>query len=268
MARGQFQHHGSKITTKPPLTHFLSLPIGHHEPLQESISAFTNGLLATKPIVPGLDQTIVIPPRRLHLTLGVMSLEDANNSIDCQAATNPRKTLSEALSLLTSLRPQISELLCGAYLKVPLQIMDIMPPGGGNPDRAHVLWLGPSLESEDAQRLLQVSEVVNRAFSTAGFISDRRPLKLHSTILNTTYRRPKTGRRRVPFSYRSLLGSVATQAFLLEPRGGSDWRQPVKVDFGTWHVNEIQICKMGSYGPEGEYESCGGLVLCLPPPQV
>lgn len=130
-----------------------------------------------------------------------------------------------------------------------------------------------------------LTEIVNRAFTAAGFICDHRPLKvrsdlfllvidysalpqLHCTILNTTYRRPKMGGRRVPFSYRSLLGSDATQVFLLEPQGEADWRQPVKVDFGTWQVDEIQICKMGSYGPEGEYESCGGLVLSPPPPQV
>lgn len=43
-------------------------------------------------------------------------------------------------------------------------------------------------------------------------------------------------------------------------------RHPVKVNFGTWCVDEIQICKMGSYGPEGEYESCGGLLLGCPQP--
>lgn len=35
----------------------------------------------------------------------------------------------------------------------------------------------------------------------------------------------------------------------------------VKVDFGTWDVGEIQICKMGSFGREGEYVSCGGVSL-------
>jgi hypothetical protein len=33
------------------------------------------------------------------------------------------------------------------------------------------------------------------------------------------------------------------------------------VDFGTWDVDEIQVCKMGSYGPEGEYVRCGGCSL-------
>ncbi|KAI9566274.1 kinase A anchor protein [Boletus coccyginus] len=257
---------GRNNTAKPPLTHFISLPIGHHTSLQTSVSSFTNGLLGTTPALPGLDRTIVIPPRRLHLTLGVMSLEsseDSNIAFDSQA-TNPRKTLSEALSLLSSLRPQISELLCGARLKVPLHMMGIMPPDRGDPDKAHVLWLGPRHENEDAQRLHKVGEMVNKTFIEAGFISDRRPLKLHCTILNTTYRRPRARGPRHPFSYRSLLGSPAAEAVLSEPRQVPDVRQPVRVDFGTWHVDEIQICKMGSYGPEGEYESCGGILLSGP----
>ena len=119
------------------------------------MSAFTSGLLGTTPALPGFDQTIVIPPRRLHLTLGVMSLEDSEESNDSQTI-NSRKTLSQALSLLSSLRPQISEMLCGARLKIPLQRMGIMPPDGGDPDKAHVLWFGPPHENEDAQRLLEV----------------------------------------------------------------------------------------------------------------
>ena len=125
--------------------------------------------------------------------------------------------------------------------------------------------------------------MVNKTFTEAGFIRDRRPLKvrlvflfhamdenafhqLHCTILNTTYRRPRARGPRQPFSYRSLFGSPAAQVVLSEPRAEPDLRHPVKVDFGTWHVDEIQICKMGSHGPEGEYESCGGLLLCRPQP--
>ncbi|KAF8551128.1 hypothetical protein OG21DRAFT_1605495 [Imleria badia] len=268
MATRQFRtRHSNDNGRDPPLTHFISLPIGHHVVLQKSVSSFTSGLLETTPALPGFDRTIVIPPRRLHLTLGVMSLEDAENSIASDGqATNSRKTLSDALSLLASLGPQISALLCGASLKIPLQLMDIMPPDGGNPDRAHVLWFGPPHEHEDGQRLRQVGEMVNKTFREAGFIRDRRPFKLHCTVLNTTYRRPRAKGPRQPFSYASLLESPAARAVLLEPPGTP--RQPVKVDFGTWHVDEIQICKMGSYGPEGEYESCGGLVLSGPQPSL
>ncbi|KAG9308852.1 kinase A anchor protein [Chiua virens] len=259
---------------------FLSLPIvsfnfrpqghsltshlqGHHEHLQKTLSSFTNGLLETRPVLPGLDHTIVIPPRRLHLTLGVMSLDPE----DAQSV-NSNKTLSEALSLLSSLRPQILELLCGARLNVPLQIMNIMPPEDDDLDKAHVLWCGPSPDNEDAQRLR--ARVSSETDVPSRFVLDKicphawnenAVLQLHCTVLNTTYRRPRARGRREPFSYRSILASPVAQALLSEPQGDANVRHPVKIDFGTWHVNDIQICKMGSHGPEGEYESCGGIAL-------
>ncbi|KIJ13191.1 hypothetical protein PAXINDRAFT_81607, partial [Paxillus involutus ATCC 200175] len=236
---------------------------GHHTSLQEAVSSFTSRLLQTTPVLPGLDRSIVVAPRRLHLTLGVMSLVDSepSNAALHNDLSNPRKTLPQALSHLETLRPQIAKILSGNHLFVPLQMMDIMQPDGGNPDNAHVLWFGPSSETEDARRLRRVGEMVNKAFKEAGFITERRPLKLHCTILNTMYRKPKTRGPRQPFSYKSLVTSPAAQEFISKPRAKPDFRQPVKVDFGSWSVNEIQICKMGSYGPEGEYVSCGGLSL-------
>jgi len=64
---------------------------------------------------------------------------------------------------------------------------------------------------------------------------------------------------RQPFSYRALLASdTAVRAFRVPPLsdGGA-----VGVNFGTWDVDEIQICRMGSFGLEGEYVSCGGVSL-------
>lgn len=36
---------------------------------------------------------------------------------------------------------------------------------------------------------------------------------------------------------------------------------PLPIDLGTYHVNQIQLWKMGSFGPNGEYVSCGGIEL-------
>ncbi|KAG2047941.1 hypothetical protein BDR06DRAFT_896414, partial [Suillus hirtellus] len=219
---------------------------GHHVQLQESVKSFTDDLLNCKPAIPGLDRGIVIAPRRLHLTLGVMTLENSSSSSG--------RTLEDAQALLCTLRTRVMELLNGHNLSIPLTEMNIMNPDRGNADNAHVLWLGPSLDTEDAQRLKSVSaEFVNKAFSDAGFIQDRRPLKLHCTLLNTSYRKPS----RQPFSYNAILMSPFIREFVRTPLESHDFRDPVKVEFGTWSVDEIQICKMGSYGPEGEYVSCG-----------
>ncbi|OAX34113.1 hypothetical protein K503DRAFT_794290 [Rhizopogon vinicolor AM-OR11-026] len=227
----------------------ISLPIGHHARIQESVKSFTDGLLSCKPALPGVDSGIVIAPRRLHVTLGVMALEDP--------PTSSEKTLENALALLSRLRPSIMEFLDGHGLCIPLTEMNIMNPYRGDADNAHVLWFGPSLDREDAQRLKTVSEFVNKAFSDAGFILDRRPLKLHCTILNTSHRKP----HRQPFSYKAILASPSIREFVRTPLEVHDIRDPVKVEFGTWSVDEIQICKMGSYGQEGEYVSYGSCSL-------
>lgn len=60
----------------------------------------------------------------------------------------------------------------------------------------------------------------------------------------------------MPFSYPSVLASDAVKSVLVadpEAHDDKDRKAPVKVDFGTWEVGELQICKMGSKGPEGEY---------------
>lgn len=225
------------------------MPIGHHVRLQESVKSFTDGLLNCKPVLPGVDRGIVIAPRRLHLTLGVMALEDSLGS--------PGKTLANAQALLSSLRPRVMELLDGHGLRIPLTEMNITKPDRGDADNAHILWVGPSLDTEDAQRLKIVSEFVSKAFRDAGFIQERRPLKLHCTILNTSHRKP----HRRPFSYNAMLASPVIREFVHTPLEAHDFRDPVKVEFGTWSVDEIQICKMGSYGPEGEYVSCGSCSL-------
>ncbi|KAG1728998.1 kinase A anchor protein [Suillus lakei] len=236
--RGRFSS-GTNHNSKLRPTHFISLPIGHHVHLQESVKSFTDGLLNCKPALPGVDRGIVIAPRRLHLTLGLVS---------------SGRTLADAQALLLTLRTRVMELLNGHSLCIPLTEMNIMNPDRGNADNAHVLWLGPSLDTEDAQRLKTVSEFVNKAFSDAGFIQDRRPLKLHCTILNTSQSRKP---HRQPFSYNAILASPVIREFIRTPLESHDFRDPVKVEFGTWSVDEIQICKMGSYGPEGEYVSCG-----------
>ncbi|KAF8147870.1 hypothetical protein B0H34DRAFT_738528 [Crassisporium funariophilum] len=85
-----------RVRVRP--THFLALPLHDHVALQTRISAFQEALFASadryhpqpskgsrpqkkkietiaSSLVEGLDSSIVIDPRRLHMTLGVMALE-------------------------------------------------------------------------------------------------------------------------------------------------------------------------------------------------
>ena len=88
-------------------------------------------------LVEGLDSSILIDPRRLHMTLGVMSLEQDDDLVDPTEAPGtttaqghlPKKTVSSALYLLNSLKPRISEILQhDKGIRVPLEIMHVLKP--------------------------------------------------------------------------------------------------------------------------------------------
>ena len=138
-------------------THFLALPIGHHAELRDAVSALTSSWLAHEPPIEGLDPSIVINPRRVHLTLGVMTLASSQPS----SSSNPDRDhnheatidLAGATTLLASLAPRIRALLANNPLRIPLGRLAIMQP---DPARAHVLYVEPDLRSPDGRRLRAV----------------------------------------------------------------------------------------------------------------
>ncbi|TBU21693.1 hypothetical protein BD311DRAFT_677767 [Dichomitus squalens] len=241
--------------------------IGHIPELRDTISRFTDTLLAATPAIPGLDSTIVTPPRRLHFTLGVMSLDleqPSENSEERESghvgasAWKISKTLEAARGLLREVKPKIIEILGEEKLRVSLDSMYIMPPERGDQERAHVMWIGPA-DGDGVKKFKQVAHLVVKSFKQAGLlVAEDRPLKLHCTVLNTIYRKPRT-KARVPFSYPSVLASEAVKTICVQKgvvdaaQTGKPKEGPVHVNFGEWDLNEIQICEMGSWGPEGEY---------------
>jgi activating signal cointegrator complex subunit 1 len=101
----------------------MKRPQGHHADLRARIGAFTSALLASDPPIAGLHESVIVNPRRLHLTLGVMSLAPeiappaSTTSAQGTQDASP-KTLSEAVSCLNSIRPRILEELRGDPLQV------------------------------------------------------------------------------------------------------------------------------------------------------
>ncbi|KAF9489912.1 hypothetical protein BDN71DRAFT_1400785, partial [Pleurotus eryngii] len=230
---------------------------GTHSILRKRISSFTDALLNGVPAIAGLDSSIIIDPRRMHFTLGVMALNDHSDL-----------SVSAALELLNSLKADILQILNeGADadgepssqkllpLRIPLDTLGILKPekeGGGN-----VLWVGPDVSS--------IPRLIYRVFRERGFIVETRPLKLHCTLINTSYRRP---RARIPFAYDAILCSNAlkdisavSSAALPSSHTELDASSHASVNLGTWTAKEIQLCVMGSHGPENEYVSVGRIRL-------
>ncbi|KAI0693612.1 AKAP7 2'5' RNA ligase-like domain-containing protein [Cerioporus squamosus] len=256
-ARRRPQREWKERPPRPSLTHFLAIPLGHNPAFREKLSAFTNALLAADPAIPGLDSTIIMPARRMHFTLGVMSLHRPSPT-DPDA---PVRTLEEATKVLQDLKPKILTMLNGERLRVSLDSMDIMKPERGDQKRAHVMWVGPA-GGDSTERLMAVGKLIKQTFEEAGLLIDEnRPLKLHCTVVNTIYRKPRP-RFRQPFSYPSILTSEAVESVLVQDEivdateaDKTLKKGPIKVDLGEWDIDEVQICEMGSWGPEGEYRA-------------
>jgi len=281
--------------TSPRLTHFLALPIGHHAGLCELMERFGQSLLSdTNPPISGLDESVLVSPRRLHFTLGVMSLastSSATGGIGPAGPVHQPHTVDDAVRFLQSLKPRVEDILRAPVsgsahqaqkIRVALNSMDVMKLDRGG--AAHVLWVGPKggnskdTSDEETNKFRQVCDFIHSSFKKAGFLAEDRPLKLHCTIVNTVYRKPRPrGGKRVPFTYTDLLRSPwfcrpensipsheeTTQRLTqsTSSAGNHPPRSPVSVDFGTWDIDEVQICEMGSFGPEGEYVCVGKIDL-------
>ena len=148
-----------RMTPRPKkLTSALKLK-GHIPAVRETVASLTVALLDASPPITGIDASILIPPRRFHFTLGVMSLSD-NTKNATSGSTTSEPTVNQAISLLHSIRPQIVQLLRGESLRIPLSAMDIMKLERNDPSRAHVLFCGPSetdLKSPVGRLLISVA---------------------------------------------------------------------------------------------------------------
>jgi len=107
----------------------------------------------TDPPISGLDKSVLIPPRRLHFTLGVMSLASTSSAVYPEGTTDPTtqpRTVDYAVRFLESLKPRLDEILRAPVagsagqarkIRVVLDSMDTMKLE--NSGAAHVLWVGP-----------------------------------------------------------------------------------------------------------------------------
>jgi activating signal cointegrator complex subunit 1 len=216
---------------KPPLTHFLCVPLVTPESrpqLEASLKLFKDQVSPPAPeanqaiekaegndskdgdvVLPYVHSRSIRPVGTLHCTLGVMSLDQEKlteaisllQSIDIHAmfktTTEQSKGASEA-SFTT--HDSTSGKL--ASLEKP-----ITPPTLDRPDRPFKVELKGlvsmhsakstsilySSPADETGRLLPFCIALQNMFKDKGFIVDDRPLKLHATIVNTIYVKGRKG---------------------------------------------------------------------------
>ncbi|PBK65705.1 hypothetical protein ARMSODRAFT_433248 [Armillaria solidipes] len=158
------------------------------------------------------------------------------------------ESLPTALDLLQRLPTLLP--LTAAPPTITLDTLDVLKRESRR--RAHVLCVGPSQPEP-------LFSQINQIFRDEGFITDMRSLKLHMTLMNSTYRRPRT-KRPQPFDYDAILH----QAGVLECFGvqESEYAElPMAVAMGSYDAPRVHLCKMGSWDTDGAYVSCGSAPL-------
>jgi activating signal cointegrator complex subunit 1 len=193
--------HGKSGAKKPPLTHFLCLPLvtdTSRPQIQQGLDKFKQDLVNDSPI----PTKAVRPVGTLHLTLGVMSLsamelEKAKQyleNLDVHTLLRDithRRVAEKAAedgeigeNLVAAAMPDTNALTIDLEALVPMQ----------TPQNTSILYAEPR---DPSRRLSLFASTLREQFIDQGFlVPDTRPLKLHATIMNTIYAKPKQRRGR------------------------------------------------------------------------
>jgi activating signal cointegrator complex subunit 1 len=188
---------------KPPLTHFLCLPLvteTSRPQIQQGLKKFKQDLAKDGPVPTKAVRRV----GTLHLTLGVMSLspENLQSAIQFLSELNLHNllrdithrrvagkaaeegTISENLN--AAAMPDTDALTINLEALVPMQ----------SPHKTSILYAEPQ---DRSQRLQPFAQALREQFTENGFmVEDKRELRLHATVLNTIYAKPKRGEKGRP----------------------------------------------------------------------
>ena len=237
---------------RPPLTHFLSLPLVNEtsrSQLTTSLQRLTADLVGTGFLGDAVAPEMAIRPlRSLHLTLGVMSLTTSDKlagslrlleDVDLQ----PLLQGAESTNPTSDLAPPAPGSLGAHPLTISLKSLASM---GRSSTAASVIYTIPV---DRTGRLEPFCNGLRDIFERAGFIVEEdRPLLLHTTLVNTAYLQRSSGyqssgqtrsrgnyaghgrkRRSIYFDARDFIDSYSDFEFAKDVT-----------------LDKISICKMGT----------------------
>ncbi|GAB7349209.1 hypothetical protein MBLNU459_g8135t1 [Dothideomycetes sp. NU459] len=293
------------VTKKPILTHFLCVPLvtsASRPQLEKSVQRFKEDVCGSaKDSIKAsfVSEKAVRPVGAIHLTLGVMSLnpEDLVEAKALLKQVNIADLLHDVKTSQArqwSLEGQISSLdekpqpnsFAVNEPTAPTLIRPISPPPTSGtprpltislrslvsmhpPQKTSILYTAP----EDLSgRLHLLCLALRTRFQAAGFlVEDKRPLKLHATLVNTIYakgRRPR-GRRQPPKAKATSSPAVsAGEKATVDERDaredrsqghGPDAKAPLRMDATAvleryadyvwaenFELDRVAICEMGA----------------------
>ncbi|KAI8318312.1 hypothetical protein GQ54DRAFT_300503 [Martensiomyces pterosporus] len=233
-------------TQRVPYTHFLSLPIGDLD-VQRRVKGFQDDV--AKEFFKNLDDSSMINPASLHVTVGMLRL------------LTPAE-VAKAVELLKSLHKEIYDILGTRSLVVNLAKPTAME---ANPSRARIIYLQVE-DFEQNSRLERVCEVVRSRFDEAGYIDEKRPLKIHATVIRATPKEPASTAdderaagesKAIDAEKDSHDGSKRSARINAVPM----MKKYGALSFGTCRIGQVQIAKRFHYTDSGAYDNDGFIAL-------
>ena len=238
---------------KPPLTHFLCLPLinaSSRAPVHSSLRNFASYVASTEDLQTSIPSSAIRPLGTIHLTLGVMSLR-TQERIDAATAFLRSLDLYDMLLTMSSPveKPQTSvpqPVAVSPPRSVPIRLSEVSPLKvtleGLHPmqssEKTSILYASPN---DSTSRLHPFCLALRQAFTAAGFLLDEtRPLLLHATIVNTIYAKDRQLRDKGGGNGKNRKGAHAFDAReIIERHEGFKWAEDIKIE-------KVSICETGA----------------------
>lgn len=213
---------------KEPPTHFICIPL-NTPAIMSRVEAFREAVLKECSNDQGIERTVFQIPSKMHLTLAVLRMYTRNEE-------------ERAVSVLEECLKIASKELESSPVAIRLQGIDCM-----NDDPSAVRVLYAKVTQPDSSNRLQrfVDTLLGVYLQKAPDlikIEDRDSVKLHATVMNTSFKMSAVGQAGGERPQRPTTFD-ATKVF----------KRFRDFDFGQADVTRVKLCRRGEYGPDGFY---------------
>ena len=245
---------------RPPLTHFLCLPLVASSSKPQLLASLQ--YFATDVADPEHGYSATIPAKAirpvgtLHLTLGVMSLQTPERVVaasDFLRSLNIPNILHGASKLEKSDPSNLPNAEDGADLLPGINVdSETTSPEAVAPLRVTLSGLHPmhvpsstsilyASPADSTSRLHPFCLALQHSFAQAGYLlSDDRDLCLHATVVNTIYVKDKKARAKGNGHGKNSKGSRKFDAReIIDKYGDYQWAKDVRIE-------RVSICEMGA----------------------
>ena len=238
---------------KPPLTHFLCLPLANgssRASIQNSLQSFALDVTSKDDPQNIISPKAIRPIGTIHLTLGVMSLQ-TQGRIDEATAFLHSLNLGDMLSTTSSLveKPKVLQQKSVAVLPskdIPIRSSKVLALKAvleglhpmQSPTATSILYASPR---DSTSRLRTFCLALRQVFISAGFlVEETRPLLLHVTIVNTIYAKDRKPRGKGDGHGKKRKDAFAFDAReIIEKYRDYKWAEDVEIE-------KVSICEMGA----------------------